>query len=169
MLSRISYLLLLLKQASKSKKMVLMRTVLILIVALFLLAFGQAAGGKDNFLSVGGEFGRNWLEGNLAIESNNTTSDNHSNLSRADPLSEDWLGITSALRGSNTTREKASGSGKQQLAYSFNQLITPVHQLDASWNQSKITTALPDPDKNGLINGIPAEMYYAIGPAYFDF
>ena len=146
-----------------------MRTVLILLMALTLLAFAPATGGKDKVLSVDGEFGRNWLENNLAIESNKTASDNHSNLSEADPLSEDWLGITSTLRSRNTTKEKAQESTKQEPGYSFYQLIHPVHQLDASWNRSKMTTALPEPDKNGLINGIPAEIYYAIGPAYYNF
>lgn len=146
-----------------------MRTVLILLMVLSILAFTQATGSEDKVLSVGGEFGRNWLEGNVAVERNNTAPENHSNLSKADPLSEDWLGITSTLRASNKTQEKPQESAKQELPYSFNRMITPIHQLDASWNRSKITTALPEPDKNGLINGIPAEMYYAIGPAYFDF
>ena len=146
-----------------------MRTVLILLMVLSLMAFAPAAGGKDKFQSVGGEFGRNWLESNLAVESNKSASDNHSNLSEADPLSEDWLGITSTLRASNTTKGKPQESAKQELPYSFNRMITPIHQLDASWNQSNTMTGLPEPDKNGLINGIPAEIFYAIGPAYYNF
>lgn len=146
-----------------------MKTVLIFLVVLSLMAFSQATGGRDKVLSVGGEFGRNWLESNLAAENNKSASDNHSNLSEADPLSEDWLGITSTLRASNATKGKAQESAKQDLAYSFNRMITPIHQLDASWNQSNIVMVLPEPDKNGLINGIPAEIYYAIGPAYYNF
>ncbi len=146
-----------------------MRTVLILLIVLSLMALALATGSKDRFQSVGGEFGRNWLESNLAIKSNKSAWDNHSNLSEADPRSEDWLGITSTLSASNTTKGTPQERAKQDLAYSFNQLITPVHQLDASWNRSNIVMPLPEPDKNGLINGIPAEIYYAIGPAYYSF
>jgi hypothetical protein len=46
--------------------------------------------------------------------------------------------------------------------------MTPVHEIDASWNHSSTFAGLLEPDKNGLINGIPAEMYYSIGPAYFS-
>jgi len=145
-----------------------MRAVLILLIVISLMAFAHAMGDKHKIQSVGGEFGRNWLEVNLAVESNKSAPDNHSNLSEADPLSENWLGIASTLRASNKTKEKPQESAKQELGYSFNQLITPIHQLDASWNRSKMTTALPEPDKNGLINGIPAEIYYAMGPAYYD-
>jgi len=156
-----------------SEEAIVMRRVsiilLVLILMLLALAVAAAAGSKDRIQSVGGEFGRNWLEGNLAIKSNKTAPDNRSNLSRADPFSEDWLGITSILKASNTTEKKPQVSSKQELPYSFSRMITPVHQIDASWNQSNMVMALPEPDKSGLINGIPAEIYYAIGPAYYNF
>jgi len=51
--------------------------------------------------------------------------------------------------------------------YTISRTFTPVHSIDASWNQSK--SLLPEPDAYGMINGIPAEIYYSIGPAISDF
>lgn len=55
---------------------------------------------------------------------------------------------------------------KQQL-YSTTKTINPIHSIDASWNRSK--SMLPEPDAHGMINGIPAEIYYSIGPALANF
>lgn len=148
-----------------------MRTVMILLMALTLLTLAQAESGNDKVLNVGGDFGRGWLEGNLAPGSNESASDNNSNLSnltQADPLSEDWLGIPTSMKARNETNKMPQNKAKPETPYTYNRIITPVHQIDASWNQSA-AAGLPEPDRNGLINGIPAEMYYAIGPAYLDF
>jgi len=51
--------------------------------------------------------------------------------------------------------------------YSISTSFTPVHSIDASWNQSK--SLLPEPDASGMINGYPAETYYSIGPALANF
>ena len=100
---------------------------------------------------------------------NQSAAGNQSNLSEADPLSEGWLGIPSPFSPGNETNDKPQNGSKQDSTYSVNRIMTPVHEIDASWNQSSALAGLPEPDKNGLINGIPAEMYYSIGPAYFDF
>ena len=47
--------------------------------------------------------------------------------------------------------------------YSISKSFTPIHSIDASWNQSK--SLLPEPDASGMIDGFPAETYYSIGPA----
>lgn len=51
--------------------------------------------------------------------------------------------------------------------YYASRTFTPIHGIDASWNQSN--SLLPEPDAYGMINGIPAEIYYSIGPAISDF
>jgi len=51
--------------------------------------------------------------------------------------------------------------------YSISKIFTPIHSIDASWNQSK--SLLPEPDAYGMINGYPAETYYSIGPALANF
>jgi hypothetical protein len=51
--------------------------------------------------------------------------------------------------------------------YSISKSFTPIHSIDASWNQSK--SLLPEPDASGMINGFPAETYYSIGPALANF
>ena len=55
----------------------------------------------------------------------------------------------------------------KQKPYSISKTFTPVHSIDASWNQS--TSLLPEPDAYGMINGYPAEVYYSIGPALANF
>lgn len=52
--------------------------------------------------------------------------------------------------------------------YSISQTFTPVHAIDASWNQTE-QSLLPEPDASGRINGYPAEIYYSVGPALESF
>ncbi len=145
-----------------------MRWILILLIALTILAFAQAMSGTDKVQKVGGDFGRAWLEKNLGPKSNQSAAGNQSNLSEADPLSEGWLGIPSPFSPGNETNDDPQNGSKKDSPYSVNRIIAPVNEIDASWNQSSALAGLPEPDKNGLINGIPAEMYYSIGPAYFS-
>jgi len=51
--------------------------------------------------------------------------------------------------------------------YSISKTFNPIHNIDASWNQSK--SMLPEPDAHGMVSGIPAEIYYSIGPAIINF
>ena len=70
---------------------------------------------------------------------------------------------TNSSTGNNTTNETAI------IPYQISQTFRPIHEIDSSFNQSIQAPELPQPDRQGLINGIPAEIYYAIGPAYFGF
>ncbi len=51
--------------------------------------------------------------------------------------------------------------------YTITKTYNPIHSIDASWNQSK--SLLPEPDAYGMVNGIPAEIYYSFGPALQNF
>lgn len=51
--------------------------------------------------------------------------------------------------------------------YYISKTFTPIHSIDASWNQS--SSMLPEPDAYGMVNGYPAETYYSIGPALANF
>jgi len=51
--------------------------------------------------------------------------------------------------------------------YYISKSFTPIHSIDASWNQS--TSLQPEPDAYGMINGYPAEIYNSIGPALANF
>jgi hypothetical protein len=57
---------------------------------------------------------------------------------------------------------------RQADSYFKSQIITPMHSIDASWNQTGISL-LPEPDAYGLIKGVPADAYYSFGPALADF
>ncbi len=150
-----------------------MKTLLILLVALYLMEFSQALDGAQD---VGGDYGRTWLNryhahspgssvwddadlfswGGIPKGYNNTTSQN-----RTEQTTEDWL--------NNLTKENTTNETAKNIPYHIGKTFSPIHEMDASFNQSVQAPQLPQPDKNGLINGIPAEIYYSIGPAYFDF
>jgi len=51
--------------------------------------------------------------------------------------------------------------------YTITKTYNPIHSIDASWNQSK--SLLPEPDAYGMVDGIPAEIYYSFGPALQNF
>lgn len=59
-----------------------------------------------------------------------------------------------------------AASAKSQ-PYFMTKTYNPIHSIDASWNQSK--SLLPEPDAYGMVNGIPAEIYYSFGPALANF
>jgi hypothetical protein len=85
------------------------------------------------------------------------------------PPVQDWLGITTPLEIENNTKNNSLNVTKQEIPFSISRTITPIHQIDESWNQTSRELQFPQPDKSGLIYGIPAETYYSIGPAYFYF
>ncbi|NMC10402.1 MAG: hypothetical protein GYA39_05435 [Methanothrix sp.] len=59
----------------------------------------------------------------------------------------------------------------QAQPYSIHKTFTPVHSIDASWNQTPRTfqETQPQPNAYGMIYGYPAETYYSIGPALSSF
>ena len=61
-------------------------------------------------------------------------------------------------------RLKPFAASKITEPYSISKTFSPIHAIDASWNQTQ-QSLLPEPDASGLINGYPAETYYSIGPA----
>jgi hypothetical protein len=76
-----------------------------------------------------------------------------------------WI---SAIFGMNESLmlQTIASSAKSQ-PYSITRTNNPIHSIDASWNQSK--SLLPEPDAYGMVNGIPAEIYYSFGPALQNF
>lgn len=54
----------------------------------------------------------------------------------------------------------------QSQPYFIQKTIKPVHEIDASWNQ---TSLVPQPDASGRIQGLPAEVYNSWGPALVNF
>jgi hypothetical protein len=144
-----------------------MRIMLILLMALCLAAFSQAVSGAEKAQNVGGDFGRAWLD-NLVPKGNESEGEGLLTQSEDDFFMQDWLNITALWAAKNGTKDKSLDGAKQEIPFSVSKTITPIHQIDASWNQTRLMPQQPQPDKSGLINGIPAETYYAIGPAYFS-
>ena len=144
-----------------------MRIMLILLMALCFAAFSQAVSGAEKAQNVGGDFGRAWLD-NLVPKGNESEGEGLLTQSEDDFFMQDWLNITALWAAKNGTKDKSLDGAKQEIPLSVSKTITPIHQIDASWNQTRLMPQQPQPDKSGLINGIPAETYYAIGPAYFS-
>ena len=172
-----------------SIEMVEMKIKFILFMAVCLVASAQVH-GADKIQNVGGDFGRSWLESYLAQNPKPGAQDNDNNLSSwggapkgnasagsnlfnqqkaKTPPVQDWLGITTPLGIENNTKNNSLNVTRQGIPFSISKTITPIHQIDASWNQTLPELQFPQPDKSGLIYGIPAETYYSIGPAYFNF
>ena len=156
-----------------------MKITLILLMVLCTIAFTEAVNGTEKIQNVGGDFGRAWLNSRQAQNPEPMAQDSEANLSSwggapkgintANPLSYDWLGTTSILRSSNFTKNNTTIEAAEIIPYHISKIFGPIHEIDASFNQTLQVPQLPQPDKNGLINGLPAETYYAIGPAFFDF
>jgi hypothetical protein len=119
----------------------------------FLATTVKAAIGEEKYQDVGGDFGRTWLNYGQAQSSKPAAQDD------ADIFSEDWFNGDSNLTESYTTNETA-----KIILYHIGKTFSPINEMDSSFNQSIQIPQLPQPDKNGLINGIPAEIYYALGP-----
>jgi hypothetical protein len=62
---------------------------------------------------------------------------------------------------------KTFAASAKPLPYFMTRTFNPIHSIDASWNKSK--SMQPEPDAYGMINGIPAEVYYSFGPALQNF
>ena len=132
---------------------------------------------------VGGDFGREWLEGRTAGGPEPLLERRSLQLGRrskgnpsasgyaANEPSRDWLDAEMLSAASNASADNSTGNNTTNetaiIPYQISQTFRPIHEIDSSFNQSIQAPQLPQPDKQGLINGIPAEIYYAIGPAYF--
>jgi hypothetical protein len=157
-----------------------MKIPFILLVTLCLMESAQLVNGVEDAQDVGGDYGRAWLKnqnpepvtqnneadlftwGGKPKGYNNTTNN-------ASQISKDWLNTTAIMGDSNLIKSKTANETTKKIPYQISKTFNPIHELDSSFNQTVQVPELPKPDKNGLINGIPAEIYYAIGPAYFDF
>jgi hypothetical protein len=77
----------------------------------------------------------------------------------------DWIRSIFGMNESMMLKTFAAPAKSQP--YYISRTYNPIHSIDASWNQSK--SLLPEPDAFGLVNGIPAEVYYSFGPALQNF
>ena len=161
--------------------------VLPILLSLFCLASSvQAAVASERMQDVGGAFGRGWLGGQEVDSEEPTAEDNDlfswgegpkgnpsASSYAANESSLDWLEAEMLSAASNAPANKSSSNNTSNettiIPYQISQTFRPIHEIDSSFNQSIQASLLPQPDKQGLVNGIPAEIYYAIGPAYFGF
>ncbi len=149
---------------------------LTLFIALSLVV---TASGAWKVQHVGGEFGRAWLSNNEVQKSENETQEDEVNLSSQNgtqtgnasasngTIGKDWLRETAIVDPFSEKNNTTNGTEKS-LPFAASKTFRPIHEMDASFHQTLPTPQLPQPDENGLIHGLPAETYYAIGQGFFD-
>lgn len=154
-----------------------MKIALVLLLAVLLAPV--AAHAAEGSLQVAGDFGKSWLANEKVQNPRSIGQGNESDVydvskwGRAsignNSSDGDWLNATAIMGDLNLTKNNTADEVDKKIPYHISNTFKPIHEIDSSFNQSKLVPELPQPDKNGLINGIPAEIYYAIGPAYYDF
>ncbi len=149
------------------------------LTLLIVLCLTVTAGGAWKIQNVGGEFGKTWLSNYEAQKSENKTQDNEANPSSQGgapkgnasssngSLSKDWLSGIAMLDPYSQTNNSTNGTTKM-TSLAASKTFAPIHEMDASLHQTLPIPQLPQPDENGLIHGLPAETYYAIGQGFFD-
>ena len=172
----------------KIRLMTIILTMFCLVLSTQLIILCSGSQGVQN---VGGDFGRAWLSnyqtqnpkpaapGSNNTTSNNTTADWGGKPKGATDLSSnlvkpqnntvpatDWLGSSTITGDQTSPVDTSKNSAAQQQTYFASGTSSPVHKMDASFNQ---TIGNPQPDSNGNINGVPAETYYSFGPALVNF
>lgn len=130
-------------------------------------------------IAVGGDFGRTWISNYLDKNPSPFPQDNNSSSAKwgSDPKVQGTIdskmvtnqNATNLIKPNSNWLMDTTNLGSQPVQQNFTQVpffigkdSRPIHQMDASWNY---TTQVPEPDANGLIHGLPAETYDAIGPA----
>lgn len=153
-----------------------MKLVLTLIIGFCLIV---TASGAWEIQHVGGEFGRAWLSNYEAQKNENKTKEDEANLSSQNrtqmsntslnngSLVKDWLGETS-IQDPYSQHNNSTNASAKMMPLAASKIFHPIHEMDASFHQTLPTSQLPQPDENGLIHGLPAETYYAIGQGFFD-
>jgi hypothetical protein len=152
-----------------------MKIILIIIMVALLVSCIIASAEP---VAVGGDFGRTWISNYLAQnpepaaqDTNNTLTgwggtpkviEQNDSSSSIDWLGERWLEKGTIMGNQTPPTNYSANKAFQPQPFFISKIIRPIHQIDASFNQ---TIGMPQPDSNGLINGWPAETYYAIGPA----
>jgi hypothetical protein len=136
-----------------------MRKIVLIIITLALVAPSLAL--TDYQQGVLDGLNRGW---NLALLYDQAKNGDPTAYNQAVPKYNDW--ITSIFGQNDSLMIKPINNAIQPLAYSVTKTVKPIHQIDATWNQTPTT---PQPDANGLIYGVPAEVYDSWGPAIVNF
>jgi hypothetical protein len=105
---------------------------------------------------------RGWF---MAQKYDQAQTGNAAAYNQAVPIYNEW--IRSIFGQNESLMMKPLNDASKNQAYSIQKTITPVHSIDSSWNQTLLLS--PQADANGLINGKPAELWDAWGPALSDF
>lgn len=127
------------------------------------VALSDYQNGVLDGLSIGWEMAQKYDQ---ALQGN--TTDFNGAVPQFNAWIEEIFGTNESLMLSPISATPAGQTGNQKDSYFMSKTLTPVHSMDASWNQTEFSL-LPEPDAYGLIDGVAADAYYSFGPALADF
>ncbi len=135
------------------------------LIALMLLALAAPCLGLTDYQKgVQEGFNRGW---SLAQRYDQAQAGNPAPYNQAVPKYKEWVASVFGQNSSEMPALEVMNAATQGQPYSVSKTLGPVHAMGASWNQTK--TLLPEPDAYGMIRGVPAETYYSVGPAIYNF
>jgi hypothetical protein len=140
-----------------------MRRVLIVLVLLALTAPCLALTDYQKGVLEG--FTRGWSLAQRYDQAQ--TGGDPASYNQAVPKYKEWVASIFGQNSSVMPALDVINKAAQGQPYTASKNLGPVHAIDASWNQTK--TLIPEPDAYGMIGGVPAETYYSMGPAIYNF
>lgn len=136
------------------------KIIIALLIALFLIAPSLAL--TDYQRGVLDGLNRGW---SMAQKFDQAKAEDPTAYNQAVPEFNTW--ITGIFGQNESLMLRPISAAAQAQPYSISKTLKPVHEIDSSWNQT--LSLAPQPDANGLIHGMPAEVYYSWGPALENF
>ena len=139
-----------------------MRRVLIVLVLLTLTAPCLALTDYQKGVLEG--FTRGW---SLAQRYDQAQAGDPTLYNQAVPKYKEWVASIFGQNSSVMPALEIKNNAAQGQPYTVSKAVTPVHSVGGTENQTK--TLIPEPDAYGMIGGVPAESYYSVGPAIYNF
>ncbi|OPY49433.1 MAG: hypothetical protein A4E48_02287 [Methanosaeta sp. PtaU1.Bin060] len=140
-----------------------MRRVLIVLMLLMMLA-APCLALTDYQKGILEGFTRGWT---LAQRYDQAQTGDPTSYNQAVPKYNEWVASIFGQNSSVMPALEVIKTASQSQPYTASKTVGPVHAIDASWNQTK--SVMPEPDAYGMIGGLPAETYYSVGPAIYNF
>lgn len=109
-------------------------------------------------------FTRGW---SLAQRYDQAQAGDPASYNQAVPKYKEWVASVFGQNSSVMPALDVIKTTSQGQPYTVSKTLGPIHAIDASWNQTK--TLMPEPDTYGMIGSVPAETYYSMGPAIYNF
>lgn len=139
----------------------MMRKIIFILIISMLMLIAPSLALTDYQQGVLDGLNRGWY---MALRYDQANAGDPTAYNEAVSKYNEW--IVSVFGQNESLMLKPINQALQAQPYFISKTIQPVHEIDASWNQ---TSLIPQPDASGRIQGLPAEVYYSWGPALTNF